>query len=684
MTQDASWVRGAVMRVMLVVLLAALSLALCDVCAYAASTGSISGSVTDANGLPIDTQDICVAAQSSSNSVTPPVTATTDASGNYTIADVPTGDYAVSFSDCASSSRNDEAQTYGEGSEPGGEPVLVRADLATTGVSVQLTAAASISGHVYSGPGTASPLAGACVYASDAASRDDGATGEAITAADGSYTVRHIESGLAYTVEFDPSCAGKSSANDAPSYYGGATSNLATPVTPTLATPATGIDGHLSAGASISGTVTDANGSPITSQDVCISATIDLGATAGAARTDAGGSYTIDGLAAGTYDLQAADCPGSARNDADSHVGTVTLAAGAAQTGVNLELAAGTSISGHVYAGSGTSTPLGPVCVTVDSTTQLYYEGSTTTGTDGSYVMRNLNPDVPYAVMFDPSCLGQSTSPYTVEYYNGASTPQTETPVTPSVAAPATGIDGHLATGASISGQITDASGAPITSEDVCVYAYESTGGFGYGSTTTDAAGHYTVEGLPPGAYTVFVRDCDGGARNDGSDGYPSTVTLATGQAATGIDVQLAAATTISGHVYGGAGTGSPLRFVCVEASPAGSATGSYAEAVHGRDRRLHADGRHARRCLHRDVRPVVPIRRHGLRLAVLRRRRRRRIRDGRDRHPGHSGGGDRRAPAGGGVDQRDGHRRERVADHQPGRLRHGRAEGELRRAGCL
>ena len=84
------------------------------------------------------------------------------------------------------------------------------------------------------------------------------------------------------------------------------------------------------------------------------------------AQTDGSGNYTISSLSAGSYYVSFEDCYGSARNDVMQYYGgslgesgsqQVTLTAGGSQTGVNATLTAGTSISGHVYAGSGLSTP---------------------------------------------------------------------------------------------------------------------------------------------------------------------------------------------------------------------------------------------------------------------------------------------------------------------------------------
>jgi uncharacterized protein (TIGR03437 family) len=60
----------------------------------------------------------------------------------------------------------------------------------------------------------------------------------------------------------------------------------------------------------------------------------------------------------------------------------------------------------------------------------------------------------------------------------------------------------------SITGTITDSGGAPVKSANVV--AFSSTGGVPGGSQLTDAAGRYSIDGLLPGSYHVFVEPLDG------------------------------------------------------------------------------------------------------------------------------------------------------------------------------
>ena len=126
---------------------------------------SISGTITDANGSPIATKDICVQAASSDNGPGSG-SAVTDASGNYQITGLVAGSYYVYASDCPTSSRND-VQTYYSTAPGGAHTAVAVADgAAQSGIDIQLLAGTAISGHVYGGAGTGTPVSGACVFTS--------------------------------------------------------------------------------------------------------------------------------------------------------------------------------------------------------------------------------------------------------------------------------------------------------------------------------------------------------------------------------------------------------------------------------------------------------------------------------------------------------------------------------------
>ncbi|HEX4115659.1 MAG TPA: carboxypeptidase-like regulatory domain-containing protein [Solirubrobacteraceae bacterium] len=361
--------------------------------------------------------------------------------------------------------------------------------------------------------------------------------------------------------------------------------------------------------ASISGKVTDSHGNPITTQDICVSADRTEyyeNESDHLTTTDSSGDYTITGLAAGSYEVYFSDCENSARNDVSQYYDdqteyesatTIALTEGQARTGIDDSLAAATTISGNVYAGAGTSTPLQGICVDTYSTSgSLDYGVEVKTAADGSYTITHVVPGVRYEVEFY-DC--NPAREYLTQYYNGVSENGPGTTVTATLASPATGIDAHMEKGASISGTVTDSKGNAITTEDICVSALQpdDEAFYSYGEAKTNSSGQYTIGGLKPGSYDVYFADCYGSTRNDSPQYYDQqnsatfaeAVTLKAAQTQTGVDASLEPATTISGHIYAGSGTSTPLGDICVYAYIANN-TGTY-YSYYGSSAQAGADG---------------------------------------------------------------------------------------------
>ena len=181
----------------------------------------------------------------------------------------------------------------------------------------------------------------------------------------------------------------------------------------------------------------------------------------------------------------------------------MTLSEDGTQNGVDVMLPAGTSISGTVYGGSGTATPLADMCVEAggdgDGTdaggADWYYWGYAQTAADGTYTISNLPVSSDgYDVYFYDCADGG----YMSQYYG-------ET-VDPAVGEPSTGVDAHMVLGATISGTVTDASGHPVN--DGCITIDDEYGDY-EASGYTDASGAYSINGLATGSYTVVADDCD-------------------------------------------------------------------------------------------------------------------------------------------------------------------------------
>ena len=228
------------------------------------------------------------------------------------------------------------------------------------------------------------------------------------------------------------------------------------------------------------------------------------------------GTYTINGIPAGTYFLKTSpwysnyiteywDTPASNKDCSAAEMVTVT--AGVTQTGFDFQLDSGGSISGVVrdYLGD----PIEGLWV------QAFPEKcngdgwiGATTDANGLYTIRALPADS-YFVQACPTCHGQAfvnawwtdpggTNPGGTHDCNAAE------PVDVQVNQTHTNIDFTLSASGSITGRVTSG-GEPVGGLWIEVWADRCWNGWLNGSST-DENGYYTVDGLPVGE--VYVRTC--------------------------------------------------------------------------------------------------------------------------------------------------------------------------------
>jgi hypothetical protein len=336
-------------------------------------------------------------------------------------------------------------------------------------------------------------------------------------------------------------------------------SNDATPVS--VPPNATGIDIQLPPGYSISGTVTGPGGTPL--PDVWVDA---CDSTCGGASTAADGTYTVGGLASGAYTLQFHDPSGHAfgfygttgftpNGDNASPVNVPPNA-----SGIDVQLPLGYSISGRVTGPGGIPLPGINVNACPDAGGPCYY--SDTTAADGTYTHVDLIPAGSYRVQFsDPNAT------YVFAYYTTTgSTPNWSDATLVSVPPNASGIDVQLLQGFNISGMVTGLGNAPLANVWVCAW---STDGGSCDWTLTAADGTYRTGALVAGSHKVqFYPNGTYANGYYSATGFTSSWDLATPinvpPNASGINVQLPLAFSISGTVRGSGGA--PLANVLVEA----------------------------------------------------------------------------------------------------------------------
>jgi Carboxypeptidase regulatory-like domain len=252
--------------------------------ALVAAPGQISGSVTDASthaGL----QKVTVTVYDSAGLAV--ATATSAADGTYALSDVPPGAYEVGFSGAGY-----VAQFYnGKSSLAVADPVSVAAGATTAGIDAALTASpGQISGSV-TDASTHAGIEDVVVYAYDA---NGNLFSSASTAADGTYALAGLPPGL-YRLGF-------ASDGYLPQFYGGRASLAAAdPVPVTAGATTAGIDAALvTATGQISGTATDAStAKPIEKIEVTVYDATGHPVNSACTRSD--GTYTLSGLAPGSY-----------------------------------------------------------------------------------------------------------------------------------------------------------------------------------------------------------------------------------------------------------------------------------------------------------------------------------------------------------------------------------------------
>jgi len=310
-------------------------------------------------------------------------------------------------------------------------------------------------------------------------------TGAAQTATD---AAGHFSSGALapgdYTVEFhagDGAHLSERYDND-PSMYG-----PGTVVTVTDGADST-ISAGLALGATISGTVRDSFGTPVAG--ACIETYNDNGLLPqwAAACSGADGQYTAGGVRPGTVHMTAS-APGFL---AATLSGVAVVSPGV--TGVDFSLAPGRTISGHI------TDAVDHTAVTGGSVEAMQFAGAPITSAavqpDGSYTISGLLPDASYKVRY----VSSAALPYATRYYGN--TYDYFAAVLVGTATDQTSIDIAVEMGGTLSGQVTDATGAPIEGATVT----DSLSWTGYMLNQvdiTDADGGFALTKLPPGTSTV-------------------------------------------------------------------------------------------------------------------------------------------------------------------------------------
>ncbi len=314
----------------------------------------------------------------------------------------------------------------------------------------------------------------------------------------------------------------------------------------------TGINAQLTTAATISGTLTGPDNQPLPSATVTVyQHNGNSWSIQGSTSTQAGGSYTLGGLSAGTYRIGFSHGAGGFVAEYYDNTTTfeeatdIVLEGGQARTGIDAQLAPGAAISGTLTGSDGQPLPSAFVRAYVHDASNDTWDlaGSASTQNDGSYTVGGLAAGT-YRLEFTDDYRGSHLS----EYYENAKSLHTATDIILADGQTRTGINAQLASGATISGTISGPDGAILTNSLVMVqsFAYDaSTSRWDAGpSVSARPDGTSTIPGLRAGTYRIKFLDYSGayGVRfyaNASTIEDATDVVLTSGQARTGVDVRL-------------------------------------------------------------------------------------------------------------------------------------------------
>jgi uncharacterized membrane protein YhfC len=449
--------RALVPLIVLALCLAAglLALALAVPSAQAATTGDITGTVTDASAVDLANITVNVyASVDDYNNGNWIANTQTNGDGSYDLGSLPAGSYLVEFRD--DNAGNYLTQLYNnKATIDTANPVAVTAGATHAGINAVLAPAGHITGTVTD----ASAVDLANITVNVYASVDDYNNGNQIantqTNGDGSYDLGSLPAG-SYLVEFRDDNAGNYLTQ---LYNNKATIDTANPVAVTAGATHAGINAVLAPAGHITGTVTDASAVAFANINVVAYASVDdynNGHSIAWTQTAADGSYDLGGLPTGSYLVQFgasmfADhnyVPQLYNNKATIDTANpVAVTAGATHAGINAVLAPAGHISGTVTkAGGG----LANVSVYAYASVADYNNGNwiawNITNADGSYDVGDL-PAGSYLVQFGASMWVNGDlvkGNYVIQFYNNEPTIDLATPVAVTAGATHAGINAVL------------------------------------------------------------------------------------------------------------------------------------------------------------------------------------------------------------------------------------------------
>ena len=506
--------------------------------AYAANTASVSGTISGAESPSTPLLDIFVVICTMNRDYC--ASDSTDATGHFALFGLPVGTYSLDI--------------YPEesGSVFAGVPTvqLTLAEGEAITHDFLLSLGATVSGNVKGAGTPPTNISGGNVLLRDAGLFGHWTPYQTTTDSSGDFSFIGVRSGV-YTLQYSETLN--------PNFITFLEAK-GPEFSVELGEVITGRDIVLPQGASISGNVKTQGSSNLNLEGAEISATAVTDAYADypfQASTDSSGNYSVTGLPAGDYNLSITDPSGDYAAVIDHFV---SLNAGESAPGLNFVLAPGSSISGTLALDGYPSIPEG-----YEATVNVYNQSGKHVGDvnigplgDDTYTIRGL-PAGDYTLVTSVSRVGYQQSPFAPEWWNDQVSQEDATYFALTTGQGVTGKDVTLSIGATISGHISG-QGSPDTDlASIRVDAYLVTGSSSHENypdayTETDENGDFTLQGLPPGVYTLEVSSYSGEWAWQWWSGEPTfdsadVFTVGASQAVTGKDLVLEPGATISGKV---------------------------------------------------------------------------------------------------------------------------------------
>lgn len=476
----------------------------------------------------------------------------TNASGEYDIGGLVTGQYRVEFQPTFESGLNYLRQYY-NGMTNYYEATLVPATVGatTSGIDAAMQPGARISGTV-----TSAATKEALGEVMACASENGGEFIErcSLTNSKGEYTIVGLPTGN-YIAAFI-----SSGGPYAPQYYNGKVSSTeATTLSLTAGTLTPNVNAAMQVGAEISGKVTNANTKAALAHIVVCPLLVNASASVSCSATNENGEYTLTKLPAGEYHIEFAIPYASNLNFLRQYYngkGTVqeanivAVATGGSATGIDAALHEGGTIAGTVTS-TATKAPLSEIEVCAEATSGELLTHCARTEEHGKYSVTGLST-ASYRVRFS-----SPTGEYALQYYNGKSFSPEAEPVSATAGSVTSGIDAAMAPVSAISGVVTStATKTAAANVEVCALQ-ASTGSF-IQCASTNTNGEYAISTLSAGEYKVEFGVGSGTSfmpqyyNGKGTFAEATIIALATAETRSEINAALQAGGEFSGTVTDG------------------------------------------------------------------------------------------------------------------------------------